>query len=123
MQYMAELRKLADKREFGDHFDEALADPLMLGVHSAKLLTKKKLTLEKAYSLVQGLETTMKQAGKVQATMSPGAPMNYVDKKPQRSPFFLCGKTNHSPDNCIYRQKCFFFFFFFFARNQYIERF
>ena len=117
---MAELKKHADKCDFGDHLNEALTNRLMLGVRSekiqTKLLTEKKLTLEKAYSIAQGMETAIKQAGEIQATLkatpgagsgSPGAPVNYVGKKLQRSQCFHCGKSNHSPDNCYYcRKRC-----------------
>ena len=113
-QYVAEFRKLADKCDFGTNLDEALTDRLMLGVRSekiqTKLLTEKKLTLDKAYSIAQGMETAIRQAGEVQATLkvtppSGGTPVNFVAKNPQRSQCFRCGKNNHSPDNCFYRRK------------------
>ena len=53
--YMAELRTLADKREFGTNLCEALRDRLVCRLRSKGiqrwLLTEEDLTIEKAYSM------------------------------------------------------------------------
>ena len=106
-QNVAELRKLADKCDFGTHLNEALTDRLMLGVCSKdtdQVAYREKADTREGLPNSQGMETAIKQAGEVQATLkvipSGGTPVNYVAKKPQRSQCFRCGKSNHSSDNC-----------------------
>ena len=59
--FMAELRKLADRCEFGDYLSQALRDRLVCGLSSEQirrtLLTEEGLTLEKVYSKAHGMET------------------------------------------------------------------
>ena len=55
---MAELRKLADKCEFGAYLSEALRDRLVCGIQvtQRRLLAEEELTLDKAYSTVHSME-------------------------------------------------------------------
>ena len=56
--FMAELRKLADRCEFGDYLSQALRDRLVCGLGSEQIRrTLLTVTLEKAYSKAHGMET------------------------------------------------------------------
>ena len=119
-QYMATLRRLADKCEFRDHLDEVLRDRFVCGLHreaiQRKLLTVDGLTLKTAYDTAYGMEVAEKQAGELQVSVRPTATVQLVAKrraagpsttKPSGSTCHRCGKTGHSPDYCFYRkEKC-----------------
>ena len=128
--YMAELRTLADKCEFGTYLSEALRDRLVCGLRSEairrRLLTEEDLTLEKAYSTAHGMEAAQLRAGELRPSppelQSEGS-VQFVPttgRKPAsatstsvstrrtaNTACWHCGKTNHSPDSCFFRrQKC-----------------
>ena len=129
-QYMAELRKLADRCEFGAYLQEALRDRLVCGLRSEaiqrRLLTEDKLTLEKAYGTAHGMEAAQRQASELQAsgpqqtadrsvqflgarskTTVEGSPNSGSRKTAEHATCYRCGKSGHSPDSCFYkRQKC-----------------
>ena len=69
-EFMAELRRLADKCRFGAHLEEALRDRLVCGLRSVaaqkKLLAVEDLTLPQAYETAMGIEMATKQAGHLQ---------------------------------------------------------
>ncbi len=71
-QYMAELRKLADRCEFGAHLHEALRDQLVCGLKreaiQRKLLTVEDLTLQKVYQTAHSMEMAEKRAGELQSS-------------------------------------------------------
>ena len=70
--YMAELRKLADRCQFGGYLEEALRDRLVCGLRDEaiqrKLLTMDALTLSRAYEITHGMETAQRQASELQAS-------------------------------------------------------
>ena len=120
---MAELRRLADRCEFGAYLQEALRDRLVCGLRSEaiqrRLLTEEKLTLEKAYGTAHGMEEAQRQANELQTSANVTADRNlqYVGRgqtppvvepaKTANPPCYRCGKIGHSPDSCFYkRQKC-----------------
>ena len=127
--YMAELRKLADKCEFGEHLTEALRDQLVCGLRSEtvqkRLLAEEDLTLKKAYETAISMEAASRRANELRGstrvtTVPDGATdtAQYVGRKPRKylskgssappsSACNRCGKTNHTPEKCFYRnQKC-----------------
>ena len=58
-QYVAELRKLSEKCDFGDYLEQALRDRLVCGLVSEKiqqrLLSEADLSLKKAFEIAQGI--------------------------------------------------------------------
>ena len=77
-QYMAELRRLADKCKFGDYLEQALRDRLVCGLKQEsiqrKLLTlEEPVTLKKAFETAQGLEMAQARATELQASVKPVA--------------------------------------------------
>lgn len=115
-EYMTELRKLADKCEFGGHLSEALRDRLVCGLRSEttrrRLLTEADLTLAKAYSTAHGMEAVKLRAGELRAPSSEvpeGSNVHYVpgrrktttdSARSTTSPScWQCGKIGHSPDS------------------------
>ena len=115
--YMATLRRLADRCEFGAHLDDALRDRFVCGLRreatQRKLLTMEGLTLQKAYETAYGMEAADKQASELQALKASGETtgVNSIKPKPPNTPAgpacFRCGKTNHLADTCYYKkQKC-----------------
>ena len=83
---MAELRRLADRCEFGAYLQDALRDRLVCGLRSEaiqrRLLTEEKLTLEKAYGTAHGMEEAQRQATELQTSANVTADRNlqYVGK-------------------------------------------
>jgi hypothetical protein len=71
-EYMAELRRLASKCQFGDYLEEALRDRLVCGLQSGavqkKLLEVNDLTVHKAYEVAHGEDLARKQVGELQAS-------------------------------------------------------
>lgn len=132
--YMAELRKLADKCEFGTYLSDALRDRLVCGLRSEatqrRLLTEENLTLDKAYSVAHGMEAAKLRASELQASsvtepVLDQSSVQYTSTRNRRRPPVQtqatatstrstsssscgrCGKTGHSPDTCFYRsQQC-----------------
>ena len=125
-EYVAELRKLADRCVFGEYLEQALRDRLVCGLRNEaiqrRLLTLPDLTLKKAFETAHGMEVAQKQASELQisAKIQPST-VQYVKKTPAKqpsvtsptsrpastSPCYRCGKSNHPPDKCFYkRQQC-----------------
>ena len=111
-QFLTELRKLAEHCEFGNYLDEALRDRLICGLWNEatqhRLLAEAGLTLATAYEISQSMEAARRQAGELRSSSYP-QDLKYV-AVPQAGgkwPCFRCGKTNHSPEKCYYKdQKC-----------------
>ena len=116
--YMAELRKLAGRCQFGGYLEEALRDRLVCGLRDEaiqrKLLTMDALTLSRAYEIAHGMETAQRQASELQASTKVEITVNRVHWSNQRTPktaetapCYRYGKSNHVPEVCYYRrQKC-----------------
>ena len=121
--YMAALRRLADKCEYGGHLTQALRDQFVCGLRGVaiqrKLLTMDGLTMEKAYESAYGMEAADRRAGELQASKAAAAGSASVNKVADKKPptttsgnysptsCFRCGKTNHHSDACYYKaQKC-----------------
>ena len=109
--YMATLRRLADRCEFGTHLNDALRDRFVCGLRQEatqrKLLTMEGLTLQRAYETAYGMEAANKQASELQALKASGEPPGVHVVKTHTPACFRCGKTNHLADTCYYKkQKC-----------------
>ena len=121
VQYIAELRRLATHCQFAGYLDEALRDRFVCGIRSEaiqrSLLTETDLTLARAIELAQGMEAAEKnaQSFKGHSSDSPmqrvhaqrGAAANNPGRR-QVPPMFdkpchRCGKKNHSPADCRYK--------------------
>ena len=88
--YMAELRKLADRCQFGGYLEEALRDRLVCGLRGEaiqrKLLTMDALTLSRAYEIAHCMETAQRQASELQASTKVAITVNHVHRSNQRIP-------------------------------------
>ena len=124
-QFMAELRKLADKCEFGAHLNEALRDRLVCGLRreaiQRKLLTVADLTLQKAYETAHGMEIAEQRASELQSAARPSyqpQPVHHVGKPAKKTTTTgpiqqkgvgpacdRCGKTGHPSFRCYYRNQ------------------
>ena len=121
--YMAALRRLADKCEYGNHLEEALRDRFVCGLRDAaiqlKLLSKDGLTLKIAYETAYGMEAAELRAGQLQAQKAAtGVGTTNVNVVRNKGPTdtgektgptscYRCGKTNHKQESCYYRkQRC-----------------
>ena len=117
--YLAELKKLAETCEFGEFLNRALRDRFVCGLKSSnikkKLMTERDLTLQRAYEIAVAMEAADKQAtaaaqnekssdnSRVQKLKS----QSQDKKRNSGSECFRCGKTNHPPERCFYRNsKC-----------------
>ena len=111
-QYVAELRKLSEKCDFGDYLEQALRDRLVCGLVSEKiqqrLLSEADLSLKKAFEIAQGMETAQKETHemRVSASVSQGGEIGQVNVISRRS-CTRCGKGGHHPDKCFFKdQEC-----------------
>ena len=121
-EFMAALRKLADKCEFGEYLEEALRDRLVCGLRSQgvqrKLLAESELTLQKAYETSHGMEAAALRAGELQATSrvtsgdvqfvrKPRSASRNQSTKTTGPACTRCGKSGHTPDRCYFKkQRC-----------------
>lgn len=112
-QYLAELRRLAEKCQFGDFLNDALRDMFVIGLLDTavqkKLLSETQLTLNKAYQVAMSHESAVQQVEEIQS-----ASKQQVNKvKEHRGPkvrkrCYRCGGTSHEPNDCFFREKlCF----------------
>ena len=106
--FLAELRRLSIRCEFGDFLDQALRDRLVCGVTNPalqkRLLSEASLTLTKALELAQGMEAAdahLKEMGcrGVPGT-SPGETVHYTG--PIKKPCYRCGRK-HSESECKFK--------------------
>ena len=113
--YLAVLRRLASRCQFGNFLSEALRDKLVCGMHSESilkvLLTKANLTLEKAMEISQAMEAAAVQSKELTtsrgsqrtspAVLSAAAPVT------AKSPCGRCGRGNHDQNDCKFKSaKC-----------------
>ena len=82
--YMAALRRLADKCEYGGHLTQALRDQFVCRLRGVsiqrKLLTMDGLTMEKAYEAAYSMEAANRRAGELQASKAAAAGSASVNK-------------------------------------------
>ena len=113
-EYLAELRRLASKCNFGAYLDEALRDRLVCGQRSEaiqkRLLSEPEPTLARVLEITQGMEAAHKQAQMLKT--SDTVTVGKVDRRapPQQGavvrgkPCYRCGKIGHAQQNCGFRE-------------------
>ena len=83
MSYVAELRKLATRCNFGGNLNEALRDRLVCGLRNMqiqkRLLSEAKLKYSKAVEIAVAMETAIRDASELQSELNPN-PVPHVDK-------------------------------------------
>jgi len=110
-EFLAELRRLATNCQFGEYLDQALRDRFVCGLHSSGmqkslLAVTDDLPLKKAVDQALAYEAADKSTKDIQEGHF--AQSSLVDKV--SVPFtrrskscYRCGKGNHSPNDCRYR--------------------
>ena len=104
--YIAELRRLSIKCEFGDYLEQALRDRFVCGLRSKdiqeELLTKRDLTLQRAQEIAEGMEAASRNTQQLNSS----TPKSAVVHKSSLvvTTCYRCGKSNHSPNECRYRE-------------------
>ena len=102
--YIAELRRLTARCEFGAFLDEALRDRFVCGLRSEniqkRLLSEDKLTISKALDIAQAMESADRNAKELKR--APAAVLS-VSQPKSRKPCYRCGRTNHDDQECRFR--------------------
>ncbi|XP_071843318.1 uncharacterized protein [Apostichopus japonicus] len=115
--FVAELRKLAERCQFGTNLDHSLRDRFVCGLMSEstqkRLLTQKTLTFIKAVELAKVMESAAKESqefcnSETSATAHRVAPQRETKKKVNKAKCYRCGGLNHKAEDCYYKDKeCF----------------
>ena len=113
-EYIAELRKLATPRKFGEYLDQALCDRLVYGLQSKmiqkRLLSEAELSLMKEVTIAQSMEAAELEAKSLQVEKttvnnvkinSPG--FRWVSPSSKKA-CRHCGKNSHPSENCFYKE-------------------
>lgn len=108
-QYLAEVRKLAEKCQFGDFLNDALRDMFVIGLLDTtvqkKLLSETQLSLDKAYNIALSHESAVQQVEEIQASNKQVNKVNEHRRAAQeRKVCFRCG-GNHGSDVCFFQDK------------------
>ena len=114
-QYVAELRRIAERCRFGDNLENVLCDRLVCGIQDSRiqrrLLAEPDLTFGKAFELAQALESADRDAKtllavppSVHAVTDSRNPQNRRSnsKKPDR-PCYRCGPGQHWDRDCRFK--------------------
>ncbi|XP_061156017.1 uncharacterized protein K02A2.6-like [Syngnathus typhle] len=118
MEYVAELRRLAQDCNYGNTLEQKLRDRIVCGINDdriqRRLLAEADLTCEKALSIAVAAETATKNAQDLQNPCAT-AKCFKVNKGPQQRGAFKCGnvqecyrcKGQHNAAECKFKQeKC-----------------
>ena len=108
-QYLAELKRLAERCNFGQFLEDALRDRLVCGLRSEaiqrRLLAEEELTLKKAHDVAYSMETATKQASELHGHASTQGSADTAHFL--KSTCYRCGKTGHSSNSCYFKdQNC-----------------
>ena len=110
--YLAELRRLALTCEFNNFLDEALCDKFVCGLTDeaiqCRFLAEADLTLTKALTLVQAMETAKKNLKEIHPTGVESEPTHHFSshKQPQ-AVCHRCLGMGHLPGVCHFKSaKC-----------------
>ena len=110
--YLAELRRLALTCEFGNFLDEALCDKFVCGlideVIQRRLLAEADLTLTKALTLAQAMETAKKDLKEIHPTGVESETKYHLSlHKQSQAVCHRCLGTGHFPGTCCLKSaKC-----------------
>ena len=113
--FVSDLRKLAEKCEFEENFEDMLCDRLLCGVNDNaiqnRLLTEKDLTFKKAFEIalaqelatknvkiLQGAEVNAVKTKRSKKTQS--TKQEKTETKSKKTYCFRCGNPNHLADKC-----------------------
>ncbi len=120
--FLAELRAMADKCEFGDQLATALRDRLVSGIGDDRMQRRllsepyKDLILDRAFDICQAMETAANNVHRLQqTTLQPAAAVNAVSssQKPQlkqqkgktgSGKCMRCGDSTHHSNDCRFRE-------------------
>ncbi|MCG8113098.1 MAG: RNase H-like domain-containing protein [Candidatus Thiodiazotropha taylori] len=114
--YVAELRKLSEHCDFEANLNDALRDRLVCGIRNEniqkKLLSESDLTLQKAINIATAMETAAKDAVELQHQHRPDSvhkisknQTSYTKPKQKNKACFRCDRTNHTPDQCRFKDE------------------
>lgn len=107
--YIADLRRLSIKCEFGEFLDQALRDRFVCGVRTEsiqkKLLTEADLTMKRAQEIAQSIESADKGAKdlKGDATHRCADSVNLTALGKKLKPCYRCNRR-HDPKLCKFRE-------------------
>ena len=68
-----------------------------------KLLSEANLDIDKALRIAAGIESASKQADVMKSASSGVQRLSVNQQSTSNKPCFLCGKTNHTADNCFFK--------------------
>ena len=114
-QFVAELRHIASRCEFGEYLTEALRDRLVCGLRSEpaqrKLLGEGgDLTLERAIEIAQMMESAKEQAQSLHGLSELAVGLGdkrRIEPSAVSKTCYRCGKPGHLPAGCRFREaKC-----------------
>jgi len=102
-----ELRRLAETCAFEGFLEEVIRDIFVIGLKDKnaqkKLLSEKDLTMQKAYDIAVSHEMAAERVDEMRVGTSAS-----VHKVNSYDECFRCGKNNHQPDKCFYKDtKCY----------------
>lgn len=107
--YLRELKKLAESCKFDAFLKEVLRDVFVIGLEDkaaqCELLSEAELTIEKAFQIAHSREMAAKRVDEMHV-----APNEKTVHKvaPKLKPCWRCGKNNHEPDKCYFKNtECF----------------
>ena len=104
--YLAELRRLSETCDFGTFLEQAIRDMLVIGLKDRnaqkKLLSEKELDVKKAFEISLSYEMASKHIDAFHQD-SDRADRSVKKVHRTREECFRCGRNNHSPDDCFYR--------------------
>ena len=109
-QYVVELRRLAERCDFGQVLEETIRDQLVCGLANGaiqrRLLTEDNLTLLRAVQIAVGMETAAKDASELRPP-PPVVNRMQAQAQPRRSGSrcYRCGKGNHTPEECRFKDQ------------------
>lgn len=107
-EFLADLRKLSIRCEFGAFLDEALRDRFVCGVRNEtiqkKLLAEDGLTVTRALEIAQGIEAADKNAKELKGSENPSLhdSLHFAGEK-RKSQCYRCGHR-HDPKTCKFRE-------------------
>ena len=104
--YVAKLRRLSIKCDFGDFLNEALRDRFVCGLRSEsihkRLLPEHDLTFVSAVEIAQGAEMADRNAKALKGTEV--AVQKLFTPEKSIPPCHHCGRTNHEAKACCFRE-------------------
>ena len=102
--YLRELKRLAETCDFKAFLDVVLRDVFVIGLEDktsqCKMLSEADLDITKAFHIAQSREMAVKRVEEIHGE---DKVVNF--NKVTRKNCFRCGKNNHSPEECFFKDK------------------